>query len=53
MPLLTFYFVLAYAAGLGLPWWLSGKESACSAADLVSTPGSGRSLGGGRGNPLW
>ena len=36
----------------GLPWWLSGKESACSAGDLGSIPGLGRSSGGGHGNPL-
>ena len=39
----------------GLPWWLSGKESACNAKDArdtVSIPGSGRSPGGGLGNPL-
>ena len=35
-----------------LPWWLSGKESACNAGDTGSTPGSGRSLGEGNGNPL-
>ena len=35
----------------GLPWWLSGKESACSAGDLGLIPGSGRSPGGGHGNP--
>ena len=38
-----------------LPWWLSGKESACNAGDtgdMGSIPGSGRSLGGGHGNPL-
>ena len=34
------------------PWWLSGKESACSAGDLGLIPGSGRSTGGGHGNPL-
>ena len=28
------------------------KESACSARDLSSIPGSGRSPGGGNGNPL-
>ena len=28
-------------------WWLSGKESACSAANAGSIPGSGRSPGGG------
>ena len=40
---------------MGLPWWLSDKESACSAGAAVdrgSIPGSGRSLGGGHGNPL-
>ena len=29
-----------------------GKESACSAGDMSSTPGSGRSPGEGNGNPL-
>ena len=33
----------------GLPWWLSGKESACNAGSIL---GSGRSPGGGNGNPL-
>ena len=32
--------------------WFSGKESACNAGDMVSTPGSGRSLGEGNGSPL-
>jgi len=27
---------------LQLPWWLSGKESACNAGDPVSIPESGR-----------
>ena len=36
----------------GVPWWLSGKESSCSAGDLGSIPGLGRSPGGGHGNPL-
>ena len=36
----------------GLPWWPSGKESACSAGDLGLIPGSGRSPGEGNGNPL-
>ena len=38
-----------------LPWWLSSKEWACSAGDTgdpVSIPQSGRSPGGGHGNPL-
>ena len=38
---------------LVLPWWLSGKKkSACNAGDEGSIPGSGRSPGGGHGNPL-
>ena len=39
----------------GLPRWLSSKKSACNAGDagdLSSIPGSGRSPGGGNGNPL-
>ena len=35
-----------------LPWWLSGKESTCHVGEVGSTPGSGRSPGGGTGNPL-
>ena len=38
-----------------LPWWLSGKELACSAGDsrdVGSIPGSRRSPGEGNGNPL-
>ena len=35
-----------------LPWWLNGKESACSTGDTGSIPGLGRSPGGGHGNPL-
>ena len=37
---------------LAFPSGLDGKESACSAGDLGSVPGLGRSPGGGRGNPL-
>ena len=37
---------------LGLPQWLGSKESACNAGDQGLIPGSGRSLGGGNGNPL-
>ena len=33
----------------GLPWWLNGKEFACNAGATGSTPGSGRSHGGGHG----
>ena len=32
--------------------WLSGKESLASAGDRDSIPGSGKSPGGGNGNPL-
>ena len=44
-----------YMLSLRLPWWLIGKESACNAGVAgvtVSIPGSGRSPGGGHGNPL-
>ena len=34
------------------PGGSDGKESACNAGDLGLIPGSGRSLGGGSGNPL-
>ena len=40
---------------IGLPWWLSSKESACNARytrDTGLVPSWGRSPGGGRGNPL-
>ena len=39
----------------GLLWLLNGKESICNAGasgDVDSIPGSGRSPGGGKGNPL-
>ena len=39
----------------GLPWWPSSKESTCSpgaTGEVGSTPGLGRSPGGGHGNPL-
>ena len=40
---------------VGLPQWLSGKESTYNAGDIEdagSIPGSGRSPGGRNGNPL-
>ena len=40
-----------YSTG-GFPGIQVGKESACSAGDLGSIPGSGRSPGEGNGNPL-
>ena len=39
----------------GFPRWLSGKDSACNSGateDMGSIPGSGRTPGGGHGNPL-
>ena len=35
-----------------LPGWFSSKESACNAGDVGSVLGSGRSPGGGHGDPL-
>ena len=35
---------------VGLPWWLSSEESACSAGDMSLIPGSGRCPGEGNGN---
>ena len=37
---------------IGLPMWLSGKESAFNSGEKVSIPGSGTFPGGGHGNPL-
>ena len=37
---------------MGFPCSSVGKESACSAGDLDSIPGLGRSPGEGNGNPL-
>ena len=37
---------------LGFPCGSAGKESACSAGDLGSIPGLGRSPGEGKGYPL-
>ena len=37
---------------MGLPQWLSNEESTCNAGKAGSIPGSGRSPGGGNGNPL-
>ena len=34
--------MLSPNGALGLPWWLSGKESTCQAGDVGSVPGSGR-----------
>ena len=37
---------------LGFPCGSTGKESTCNAGDLGLIPESGRSPGGGHGNPL-
>ena len=37
---------------MDFPGGSDGKESACNAGSLGSTPGLGRSPGGGHGNPL-
>ena len=52
---LSLSLLLAPFPVLRLPWWLSGKESACHAGttgEAASIPGMGRSLGGGNGNKL-
>ena len=36
----------------GLPWWLSGEDSACKEGDVGLIPGSGRSPGEGSGSQL-
>ena len=49
------YIVNVHIYVKGLPWWLSGKESAFSAGDagdVGSIPRWGRSPAGGDGNPL-
>ena len=38
---------------MGLSWWLNGiKNPPANAEDLVSISGSGRTPGGGNGNPF-
>ena len=43
---------MATPSSMGFPGRSVGKESACSAGDPGSIPGSGRSPGEGNGNPL-
>jgi len=50
--ILFFYFWLFWLFYVGLPRWLSGKESTCDAGDVSSIPESGSSPGGGHDNPL-
>ena len=48
---MSVFCVILRAWGVGrLPRWLIGKESACSAGETGSIPGSGRSPGEGHGN---
>ena len=53
-PLLPFPGQEELSSPLGATWssGLRGKESVCNAGDRGSILGSGRSLGGGHGNPL-
>ena len=43
---------LSCTVGLGLPWGLRHRESACNAGDRGAIPRSGRCPGGGLGTPL-
>ena len=45
-------YPLQYSWTFLVPQMIDSKESACNAGDLGSIPGSGRSPGGGHGNPL-
>ena len=45
-------FIFGIIANKGFPGGLDGEEPAYNAGDLASIPGSGRSAGGGHGNPL-
>ena len=47
-----YLFLVGSTILLGLPWWLSGKESACSVREPYSIPGLGRCPGEGNGNSL-
>ena len=47
-----FCFVLPHCVACGFLGGSDGKEPACNAGDTGLVPGSGRSPGGGNGNPL-
>ena len=49
---LSFFVVTIHFIILGFPGRSVGKESACSAGDPGSIPGSGKSPGEGNGNPF-
>ena len=46
------FIILNFFPSVGFPGGSAGKASACSAGDLDSSLGSGRSPGEGNGNPL-
>ena len=46
------HVVIYYIILPELPWWLSGKESACQAEDAGFISESGGSPGEGNGNPF-
>ena len=52
MELHAFAILHQVIIGWGFAGGSDSKESACSVGDLGSTPGLGRSPGGGYGNPL-
>ena len=55
LTLMSFNTILSFPGTGFSPQWFSGKEFACNAGatgDTSSIPGSGRSPGGGHGNPL-
>ena len=49
--LISFYFINTIVL-VGFPGVPNGNESACNVGDLSSISDSGRSPGGGNGNPL-
>ena len=51
-PKKEWVYVDVYVTDSGFPGDLDSKESACSAGDLGSTPGSGRSPGEENGYPF-
>ena len=51
-PLLETAFEGQIFIATGFPGGASGDEPACQSRDVGSIPGSGRSPGGGHGNPL-
>ena len=52
MTKLEAIYILYIYSIMGVPGRLARKESTCNAGDPGSIPGSGRSLGEGKGYPL-